>query len=364
MTQKKLRLVSLLGLLIPVLFPLLGINAAENISPMESIEWIVGGEESLEEDSEETTEESEAAEESEEVESEESVDSEEVDTDDASSFVADLRQADQRMVEYVNFATVGEEFQLSSINMLRDEDKFYTASMTPPFLPQAMFFRTAEDETVDVAYISIDDLIKYAADSLNTQPQIYEGTFVEDFYIFTQENFADMEGKVVLVEDLQDEILEESLLLAQIESFVTDVAIEWLEDEDIQNAMVETDLGNQYNITDDNAILFNEIADRYEADYPDLSDFFALYEAGYEGTMTVDYTNGQFGIALLYDSSEELLSGLELYLRKSDAGIIDFSDDIVYGYDEFVDFVGFDLISEIKALESSLSADMFVNEFD
>lgn len=348
--------------------PVLAVDGRENISPIESVEWIGGqeAESSPEEDlslEEETGLEESSFEEETTVEESEATE-EEVNTSEPAAFVSDLSQADLKMIEYVSFATLGEEFELTSINMLRDQNKFYSARMTPPFLPQAKFFSSEDGQSIDQAYMSIDDLIKYAADSLNTQPQIYEGTVVEDFYVFSQEHFAEMEGRVVLLEDFEDIVLEDSLLLTQIESFITDVAVDWLSEESVQNAVMETELGLQYTINEENGLLFNEIADRYEADYPDLAEIFALYEEGYEGTMTIDYESGQFGIGLLYNSSEELLSGLELYIRQSDAGIIDFTEEIIYDYDAFVEFVGFDVIAEFQALEASLTADMFVNELE
>ena len=53
------------------------------------------------------------------------------------------------------------------------------------------------------------------------------------------------------------------------------------------------------------------------------------------------------------------MTGIELYLLESAGTIIDFTDEIVYSYEEFAEFVGFDVIQEIKELEATLTPDMF-----
>lgn len=352
---------------------------AENISPIESVEWgqestseapaeeenQESSDESVEETSEETSEEATedaSTEESSEVES--IVETEEVpmesalDTSSPLAFLEGVSQLDQRSVEYASFVVVGEEMDLISQNSLKDGDKYYTAQLRPPYLPSAIFSRS-DRESIQEAHISVDDLIQYAADALNTQPQIYAGTVVEDFYVFTQENYDELQGKVVQLDSTEGGLNSANLEMFRVEDFLTEVAIEWLGHEEVINAFEANEMGEQVMISGDIGALYNEIAQAKQEEYPELSEFFDRATTAIEGTMNVDYENGVFGMGLVAMNDEEQMTGIELYLLESAGTIIDFTDEIVYSYEEFAEFVGFDVIQEINELEATLTPDMF-----
>lgn len=345
------------------------ITAQENITPIESVDWIDNGSDETDDEGAAPEEEIDTAEEvSSESESEIAASEEEntsevagdqhVDTTNPSSFLSDLSQLEQRIIEYVSFETEAGNMELISQNMLKDQDKVYAARLIPPYLPQALFLRVNNSQ-VEEAFMSVDDIIKYSADALNTQPVIYEGTVAEDFYVFSQENIDALQGTVVQMESSDNLIADETVYINLVEAFLTEVSIEWLAEQAVQDAVYETELGQQVDINGEIGQLFNELADSKEADYPELAEFFALYTEGYEGTITIDYENQLFGIGLLYNLDQEQLAGTELYIQASEAGIIDFGDEIIYSYDEFVELVGFDVISDIRELEASLTPDMF-----
>ena len=112
-------------------------------------------------------------------------------------------------------------------------------------------------------------------------------------------------------------------------------------------------------IAGDIGVLYNEIAQAKQEEYPELSEFFDRATTAIEGTMNVDYENGVFGMGLVAMNDEEQMTGIELYLLESAGTIIDFTDEIVYSYEEFAEFVGFDVIQEINELEATLTPDMF-----
>lgn len=346
---------------------------AENISPIESVDWLEEssesvGEESSQEENEEVIEimESESPEESSEtVETDDAASEEEsqastnsLDTSNPLAFLESLSQFDRRTVEYVNFMSEGENVEMVSQNTLIDGEKFYTAQLIPPFLPQALFLQS-DGEAVQSAHLSLDDLIKYSADALNTQPQIYEGTVVEEFYSFAQENYDALVGKVVEVDPATNDLAGSTLEVIRIESYLTEVALEWLGREEVLAAFESNELGEQVLINGDLATSFNEIAQAKQANYPELAEFFEVF-VNVEGTINADYSNGVFGFGLLVPNSEDNITGLELYIAQSQGEIIDFADEIVFTYDEFSELVGSDVIQQINELESGLTADQFV----
>lgn len=346
---------------------------AENISPIESVDWLeesseAVGEESSQEESEEVEEtmESESPEESSEtVETDDAASEEEsqastnsLDTSNPLAFLESLSQFDRRTVEYVNFMSEGENVEMVSQNTLIDGEKFYTAQLIPPFLPQALFLQS-DGEAVQSAHISLDDLIKYSADALNTQPQIYEGTVVEEFYSFAQENYDALVGKVVELDPATNALAGSTLEVIRIESYLTEVALEWLGREEVLAAFESNELGEQVLINGDLATSFNEIAQAKQANYPELAEFFEVF-VNVEGTINADYNNGVFGFGLLVPNGEDNITGLELYIAQSQGEIIDFADEIVFTYDEFSELVGSDVIQQINELESGLTADQFV----
>lgn len=346
---------------------------AENISPIQSIDWadesqdesteeISSSEESLSDEDEVASQEG-GTEQSDEELIEEAAQSDtiadsELNTSDPRQFLESLAQRDQRTVEFVNFMSEGENVEMVSQNTLMDGNKYYTAQLIPPFLPQALFLKIDEDGN-QLTHMSLDDLIKYTADALNSQPQIYEGTVVEELYTFAQDHYDEIEGRVVEIDPTTNTLTESIIEITRIEAYLTEVTLEWLGQEGVLDAFEANELGEQILINDDLATSFNDIAQSKQADYPELSDFFEEF-VNVEGTMNVDYTNGVFGFGLIIPGEGEDLKGIELYIAQSQGAIIDFSEDIIYTYDEFSEFVGSDVIQQIKELEESLAVEDFV----
>lgn len=346
---------------------------AENISPIQSIDWadesqdesteeISSSEESLSDEDEVASQEGGAEQSDDELieeaaQSDTTADSE-LNTSDPRQFLESLAQRDRRTVEFVNFMSEGENVEMVSQNTLIDGNKYYTARLIPPFLPQTLFLKIDEDGN-QLTHISLDDLIKYTADALNSQPQIYEGTVVEELYTFAQDHYDEIEGRVVEIDPTTNTLTESIIEITRIEAYLTEVTLEWLGQEGVLDAFEANELGEQILINDDLATSFNDIAQSKQADYPELSDFFEEF-VNVEGTMNVDYTNGVFGFGLIIPGEGEDLKGTELYIAQSQGAIIDFSEDIIYTYDEFSEFFGSDVIQQIKELEESLAVEDFV----
>lgn len=350
--KKRVTTILCLALLAPIISTLSTVYA-ENITPIESVEWGTQTEEASEEVDEEIVE--EVAEESIEETQDTTVT---IDTSSPLAFLEGMSQLDPRSVEYVYFVSEGEAMNARSQNSLKDGEKYYTAQLTPPFLPSAVFFKS-DRQAIQEAYLSVDDLIQYAADALNTQPQIYAETIVEDFYVFAQENYEDLQGKVVQLDSTEMPLNQDNLEMLRVEDYLTAVSLEWLSHEEVQNAFEENEMGQQVMINGEIGALFNEIAQAKQADYPELSEFFAEAASDIEGTINVDYTNQVFGIGLVATNGQEQVTGMELYLLANAGKIIDFSEDIIFSQDEFKEFVGFDAVQEITEFEASLTPDMF-----
>ena len=168
-----------------------------------------------------------------------------------------------------------------------------------------------------------------------------------------------MEGKVVQLNSVEGDISDSNLEMFRVEDYITEVALEWLGNEEVQNAFEDNELGQQVLIEGDIGTLFNEIAKQKQAEHPELSDFFSNVDSDFGGTINVDYTYGVFGVGLVATNAEGQTEGIEMYISASSGIIVDFSDDILYSYDEFVELVGFDFIADMNEIESTLTADMF-----
>lgn len=368
MNKKRKQSISLvLILLLSQILAIPSAAIAENISPIQSIDWAEElsddpqGESSLEESLSDSVDDTNVSSDEELIEesSESTTTAEsELNTSDARQFLESLSQRDRRTVEFVNFMSAGENVEMISQNTLIDDNKYYTAQLIPPFLPQTIFLKVDEDGNRQ-AHLSLDDLIKYTVDALNSQPQIYEGTVVEELYTFAQNNYEDIEGKVVEIDPTTNSLTDSIIEITRIEAYLTEVTLEWLGQEGVLDAFESNELGEQILINGDLAVSFNEIAQSKQAGYPELADFFEEF-VNVEGTMNVDYTNGVFGFGLVIPSEGEDLKGLEMYIAQSQGMIIDFEKDIIYAYEEFSDFVGSDVIQQIQELEESLVAEDFV----
>ncbi|XJS10409.1 hypothetical protein ACF3NG_09765 [Aerococcaceae bacterium WGS1372] len=370
--RRKQPLLLLITILLCQTSAMQNIVLAENISPIESIEW--GDGVSSEPESETTSETTNEVEVNEASESDEKTDASSkestsenaqsepdakpsLDTSNPLAFLESLAQFERRTIEFVNFLSEDENVEMVSQNTLVDGNKYYTAQLIPPFLPKTLFLKT-DGEVTQAAHLSLDDLMKYAADALNTQPQIYEGTVVEEFYNFSQENYEKFDGKVVEIDSTSNALAESTVKITRIEAYLTEVALEWLSQENVINAFETNELGEQILINGDLATSFNEIAQAKQANYPELGDFFESF-VNIEGTMNADYTNGVFGFGLIVPGEGEDVKGLEMYIAQSQGEIIDFSEDIIFSYEDFSELAGKDIIQEMQEFEESITADQF-----
>lgn len=361
------QLLAILTLLSLVIQPGLIASGQENITPIESVEWIPGDEpeESIDseegsEDIEETT--TEGLEDTDEEVTEESTEENfQADYDNSTylSFMQSIQSAEAKAFEYVNFVAEGEAFTALSHSLVKNGDYYYITQLYPPFLPTTHLIESDRQE-IQAGYYSLDDLMINAADGLNQQPQIYSETVVEEFYGFSQDNYEELEGKYVEVEVESLPLTDISLEMFQLEDFMIQVLIDWLEYDVVNESFLETELGQQVDITGEVGDLFNEIVNNYVEEYPEVTPFLEQFPQGFQGTVMFNLENGLVGLGLISEFTETYTAGTELYIEYREPNPVDLTEEAVITSEEITELFGRDVIQEIQDLEQSLTADMFV----
>ena len=356
--------VAVVSLAVPMLVSTIVQANAENITPIETIEW--PGEETKPAEST-TQEDTSQIEENtgegthQELTSESQVEIvTDIDTSSPLAFVESLIQQNQRSIEYVSFAQGLESVNVLSHTLYKQADRYNAIQMYPPFLPYSEYFVASEGD-ISSTYLSLDDLLTFASDGLNQQPQIYEGSPLEDFYTFAQENITQIEGKFVEVSTEEARLAPIVSEIFVIEPFITDVLLEWLSDESVSAQFVETDLGFQLDIVGPVGDTFNQIVEAKRAEYPGIESFLEQFTEGITGTVLLNYEKNIIGLGLISEASDEVVSGAEIYIELSEKEVATFEEANVITRDELNAEIGFDILEAIQEFEGTLTADMFVN---
>lgn len=243
-----------------------------------------------------------------------------------------------------------EEFKESSRAYIRDEDIYYLILLESLTLPE-MFMLQVEEGQVARAFMSVDDLMSLAAEALNTNPDAYVGTKIEDFYQVSQENMEDFVGTFVEEIDSKADyqaILEQTVALDEL---LLKVVTEWLAHEVVIETGVAVEDGQVFGLDETTEPVFTEIITKYAADYPELAPLLAQFSTGYQGNIALNFELGELGLGLVGEGG-----GIQYFIRLEEFEVPLPTDDLLFSADEFIEKVGFDVISEYRTIRSDAQA--------
>lgn len=329
-----------------------------NISPIEQIEEAIPTEESEEPEASQEEEslpenETPVTEDTElfsEVTSEESaVDlTNEIDPATPSSLVeAILAQQGHTTSDVTFFENVSEDvFNESSRAYIRDEGIYYLILLDGLTLPE-MFMLSVEEGQVARSFTSIDDLMSLAAEALNTNPDAHVGTIIEDFYQISQENMDEFMGKFVEETNSQthyQDVLDETIAL---DNFLLTVMSEWLQNEAVIGTGVAVDDGQVFGLDATTEPVFREIITKHAPDYPELESLLSQFPTGFQGNIALNFELGELGLGLVGEGG-----GIQYFIRLEEFEVPLPTEDQLFTADEFIERVGFDVISEYRTIRT------------
>ena len=329
----------------------------ENLSPIETIDWGIGGNQT------ETTEVETQKSYTEESNSEEetatwSQDNETVLASPEDLVEAILMAGSETSVNYYLVQIDQEEVDIVLKALVNQGEYGYLTKQIPPLIPETFLIRTNQSG-VEEAYLPIDTLINYTTDAINKYPNVYETSPVKDFYVFAQENYQKMSNKFVDV-NIEDYELQDSYQeINNIRPYLLEVLQEFIEVNDEKIELQELDGKLSLILEGELSQSFTEIAHELQANYPDLADFFKLFDQTIEGTITFDYQNYEVGMGLLSNVSETKTNALEFYVQSVQTEIVHPQAESIYSKEDFNQLIGFDPLIEIPEFESQVDINAF-----
>lgn len=351
---KRLSIVLLLGMSVqPATFVLAQDGERVNISPIEQIEEAIPTEKPREEDvlpQDNETSVSDEAELFSEVTSEESAENltAEINPEIPSSLVeAILAQQEHTTSDVTFFENVSEDvFNESSRAYIRDEDVYYLILLDGLTLPE-MFMLSVEENQVTRSFISVDDLMSLAAEALNTNPDAYVGTIIEEFYQISQEGMDEFVGK--FVEETNSNADYQALLdeTVALDKFLLTVMSEWLQHDAVMGTGVAVDDGQVFGLDETTEPVLREIIAKHAPDYPELESLLAQFSTGFQGNIALNFELGELGLGLVGEGG-----GIQYFIRLEEFEVPLPTDEQLFTADEFIERVGFDVISEYKAIRT------------
>lgn len=316
-----------------------------NISPVEELEFDFGLEESESDRSEDTessteTEESSQAESSE---SETSADLAALDPAVPHSLIEVLQQnRDHATSDITLFENVAEdEFQEKTRAYIRDENIYYMILIEGTGLPE-MYLLATEDEQIQQSYLAVDDLMSMTAELLNTDPDTYVGSVVEEFYLASQENIEEFSGKFVENTSQSDTYQAEFVETIALDKLLLAVMSEWLQDDSVKDTGLAVDDGIVFGLDETTEPVFAEIFEQYSQEYPELDRFEAMFPTGFQGNIALNFDLMELGVGLVGEGG-----GIQYFLRLEEFEIPEPVEDQLYSLDEFNERLGFDIIEEL-----------------
>lgn len=317
-----------------------------NISPIEELEFDFGVEES-ETDSSEEAESSTETEESSQVdasESESGQDAAALDPAVPHSLIDVLQQnRDHATSDITLFENVADdEFQEKTRAYIRDQNIYYMILIEGTGLPE-MYLLATEEEQIQQSYIAIDDLMSLTSELLNTDPDTYVGSVVEEFYIASQENIEEFSGKFVENTSQSDTYQTEFFETIALDKLLLAVMLEWLQDDAVKDTGLAVDDGMVFGLDEATEPVFAEIFERHSQEYPELEKFKAMFSTGFQGNIALNFDLMELGVGLVGEGG-----GIQYFLRLEEFEIPEPVEDQLYSLDEFNEQLGFDIIEELN----------------
>lgn len=346
---------------------------AENISPIESIEWDTGATSESVEMSEESEAESQSTEnleaasgETEEPAQEDSAKEEDSMAEASESSLEEVSTPqellnrlingnDTKVLQYTVFDLMAGQIQGIQKVLMYGDNYAYLSRNEPPYLPQSIMFEVDAEGTPQRVFVSLEDVMKYAADAMTIFPESYAGTVVEEFYQYSQEHAAELENKFVEL-DLSEELLADYQEANQLNQWLLQAVASWMDTEGIDATRVSEEGADLFQIEQDEALhqQFNEIAQGKASDMNAIADFTGNFTEGYFGSVSFAYALNELGVALLNQPNETADTGLEYYLNIADVSFYPIEDEQILSQEAFEELLGFEFLQALQELNASL----------
>lgn len=348
------------------LMPVQG-QGSENLSPIETVDWEIS-----ETETSSAKESSQASQES--VKNEESVISEETvnEFSTEATLPAELPKVDQAqdLLKVLQNNEINKTAQYYLVNFNQGQvalnlaalmpmgEFAYLTLQEPPYIPSTLLVQLA-DEKVTTAYIPLDSLVTYVTDAINNYPEIYDESPVKEFYVYAQEHYADLEGRLLEVNAEDYGLNQNYQEIQEIQDFLMVVLAEFMDQQGAQLSYEKDQGADILTLEGDLSSAFTEIAVKHLMDYPELVEKLSFIEQGLVGTISFNYDKYQIGMGLLVNVAEDQTQALEFYLQPGQAEYTTPSSDTVYTEQAFNDMVGFEVLKGIREYEDQVGIEQF-----
>lgn len=356
---------------------------AENISPIESIEWGTGVTSESVEMSEESEAESQSTEnleaasgETEEPAQEDSAKEEDSMAEASESSLEEVSTPqellnrlingnDTKVLQYTVFDLMAGQIQGIQKVLMYGDNYAYLSRNEPPYLPQSIMFEVDAEGTPQRVFVSLEDVMKYAADAMTIFPESYAGTVVEEFYQYSQEHAAELENKFVEL-DLSEELLADYQEANQLNQWLLQAVASWMDTEGIDATRMSEEGADLFQIEQDEALhqQFNEIAQGKASDMNAIADFTGNFTEGYFGSVSFAYALNELGVALLNQPNETADTGLEYYLNIADVSFYPIEDEQILSQEAFEELLGFEFLQALQELNASLDTQELMSQLE
>lgn len=356
---------------------------AENISPIESIEWGTGVTSESVEMSEESEAESQSTEnleaasgETEEPAQEDSAKEEDSMAEASESSLEEVSTPqellnrlingnDTKVLQYTVFDLMAGQIQGIQKVLMYGDNYAYLSRNEPPYLPQSIMFEVDAEGTPQRVFVSLEDVMKYAADAMTIFPESYAGTVVEEFYQYSQEHAAELENKFVEL-DLSEELLANYQEANQLNQWLLQAVASWMDTEGIDATRMSEEGADLFQIEQDEALhqQFNEIAQGKASDMNAIADFTGNFTEGYFGSVSFAYALNELGVALLNQPNETADTGLEYYLNIADVSFYPIEDEQILSQEAFEELLGFEFLQALQELNASLDTQELMSQLE
>ncbi|MGX7106178.1 hypothetical protein ACWOBE_00120 [Hutsoniella sourekii] len=329
---------------------------AENISPIETIEWEAS-------DSKE-----EAGFSAEEASSSTEANSVQEEQTPASFYHHLLEEVLPYVYNYKLFNLAGEQTQMLEQALVYDGQYYYVTETDPLGLTINYLVQVDDQGQVTAAYLATDDLVTNAINAYNFNTDHYKqtaiGQLVETIQAMEESDSQALAGKFIDVSDKGEDFQRIYDQTQAMHHFLEETFIAWLEAEDRSNLLETNDQGEKIKIESSPEAhqQFNELVQKGVEKYGQKQPFLNNFTTGLLGETQFGYKINELAIALLTDTrdSQDQPQGIEYYLQPMEGISFDqVSDQTSLSWEAFNQAVGFDYLDQLYELKQKQLPETF-----
>lgn len=370
MIRKNKKVLALMAIACQLFMPLRGL-AAENLSPIATVDWEETATSSTDkESSEEKMDKSEASSQTEpeapitteNLKQEQDMQQSEI-TMEGQQSISDILEIltdehVQTASDYYLLDVDGEQVNVTLRGLVTQDHSGYLTIQEPPFLPETYLIDT-QDQTLDKIYMPMEYLANYAADAINMYPQVYTESPVEKFYVFVQENHEKIKDKYIKVDGKHDKVQEAYDEFQAINEVLKATTLEFLATYEKELTIDSKDDLSTITLQADIAQKYHDILMSKMNDAPELAVLQPLVDQGVEGTLTINHQTLEIGVGLLSEQADGTTKGIEYYIQPVEQTIKKPTDDQILDEAQLVELVGSNIIQEIEAFHQKVNIEDF-----